>query len=137
MNQRIEILVVDDNRDLLDLLHCQLRESGFKIRIARSGFEALESIKLYGRVDVVLSDFEMPGMTGVELCDSLKTAGNVFPFLLMSGRHDLELADLKKVGVMALLPKPFSTAELVIHILKACGIENETKPITAPIKSNL
>lgn len=66
------VLVVDDNPTNLQVLLESLRQTGFKILVARSGESAIQQAE-YGKPDVILLDVMMPGMDGFETCRRLKT----------------------------------------------------------------
>lgn len=65
-------LVVDDNRDVLIYLEKLLHDTGIKVFVARSGFEALDSVKAIPDIDIVLLDMQMPGMNGIETARELR-----------------------------------------------------------------
>ena len=67
----MNILVVDDERDTLDLIDLTLRTAGYEIHVASSGTECLEMMRR-NQYDIVLLDIMMPDMTGYEVLQTLK-----------------------------------------------------------------
>ncbi|MHC4820426.1 MAG: response regulator transcription factor [Planctomycetota bacterium] len=75
------ILVVDDERDIADAVEAVLTAEGYEVRIANDGEEALAAVRSR-RPDLVLMDYEMPGMTGAEVCARLRKRKRTVPILL-------------------------------------------------------
>lgn len=69
-------LLVDDNKDVLIYLNRILIDTGISILTARSGFEALELIKTFPDIDVVILDMQMPEMNGIEATKEIKKNQN-------------------------------------------------------------
>ena len=65
------ILVVDDDREVRNVVSAFLTAAGYKVVAAASGSEALAAFLQHSTIAVVLSDIVMPGMSGPELCDRL------------------------------------------------------------------
>ncbi|MDB6016072.1 MAG: sensor histidine kinase [Pedosphaera sp.] len=112
------ILVVDDDPANLSILSNYLKESGFRVTVARDGESALEKAQ-YGRPDLILLDLVMPRLGGFETCRRLK--GNVAlrdtPVIFMTG-----LADTKdkvkgfQAGGVDYIIKPFQHEEVLARI---------------------
>ncbi|MCB0422074.1 MAG: response regulator [Bdellovibrionales bacterium] len=101
------ILLVDDEPDLLEFLHEELIEWGYNVTCALNGKEALE---ILGRtkVDLVLSDINMPYMDGIQLLDEIVKSFNPRPVvILMTGFDGYEKSDLREKGATDLIRKPF------------------------------
>jgi CheY-like chemotaxis protein len=108
------ILLVDDNAAVLAALRLYLEKRGYETACAEHGEAALEALGRRG-FDVVLSDINMPGMDGIELCRQaglMKTA-RWLPVLLMSGVVTAETRlRAQAAGAVAVMEKPFALAEL-------------------------
>lgn len=109
------VLVVDDEPLVLSLLERVLRNSGFDVVEAGSGPEALEIARARnGKIDVMLTDLNMPGMSGQELTARVKTEMPDLPVIYMSGYCDRAGAGLDALdGSIAFLQKPFNQTSLL------------------------
>lgn len=107
------ILIVDDESILRRLVERVLRDAGYAVRSARHADEAL-SLVHDQPIDVVVTDFMMPGMNGAELVDALRDqlGMDTPPCVLMSGTLDLVLPSQRRLFT-ALLQKPFTPRELL------------------------
>ncbi|WP_194437375.1 PP2C family protein-serine/threonine phosphatase [Vibrio fluminensis] len=85
-----EILLVDDSRTILVFMGSVLKSKGFKVFTATSGEEALQILAERDTIQFVLSDWLMPGMSGIELCQTLKNRqfGRYIFFVLLSSNND-------------------------------------------------
>jgi response regulator RpfG family c-di-GMP phosphodiesterase len=106
------LLIVDDEVRILSALRRCLRREGFEILTVERPEDALDVLR-ERPVDVVLSDHKMPGMSGIAL---LARAARLRPrarrLLLTGWTEEVPRTELERVGVHALLPKPWSDAEL-------------------------
>lgn len=105
----VKILVIDDERNLLELLRRVLTRAGFAVDVAENGEQGIK--KIYSTpYDLVLTDIKMPGMSGNEFFDYVKkNVDQSFPIIAMSGTPWL-LADS---SFDAVISKPFGKAELL------------------------
>jgi len=114
---KVSVLVVDDRPDVRLSLLYMLEASGFAVAEARDGREAIASIARR-KTDIVLADFSMPNMGGVELGQYIGARHMTHPkVVLMTGsvRLDPNLPEeeMKKMGADAVLQKPFTREQLV------------------------
>ena len=115
------ILVVDDEEDIRTVLRAFLKAWGYEVIVADSGAAALEwTKKSAGKLDLLITDFRMPSMDGIELAQRMRNRHSELKVLYMSG--DLqELAKNRKFEIAAnLIAKPFQSGDLamkVSHIL--------------------
>ncbi len=115
----MRILVVDDEPDLVKALERGLKQEGYAVDTATSGEEALAKAS-WNPYDLVCLDLNMPGLDGIEVCDSLRTSSyqGVSPRVLMlTARDSIEdrIQGLD-VGADDYLVKPFSFDELAARI---------------------
>lgn len=111
----MRILVVDDNRDILELIQRVLLTYGYEVVIARDGLEALQQ-ESHAQPDLVILDVNLPTLDGWEVCRRIKARRDV-PILLLTVRA--ERADIERsrdAGADDHLPKPFDIAEFLSHI---------------------
>jgi CheY-like chemotaxis protein/anti-sigma regulatory factor (Ser/Thr protein kinase) len=108
----LEVLVVDDERVVLDVLAEMLRSLGHRVTPALGGHAACEALRK-GRYDVVFSDLGMPDVTGWDVAAEARREDHARAFVLVSGwGHQLEPAEVAERGVDRVLPKPFSLDEV-------------------------
>jgi two-component system chemotaxis response regulator CheY len=110
----LKALIVDDEPMALRLLERLLDGFGAgPIATAEDGYEALEVIKARGAPDVVICDWAMPRMSGLELLQRVRTTNAELPFLMLTGSADIKsVMEAKRNGVTAYIKKPFSREEL-------------------------
>lgn len=112
------VLVVDDSRLQRRILSSNLRKSGMTVHEAGSGAEAVEMC-LRHRIDLVLSDWMMPGMTGLELCQALREfdLDRYVYFILLTSQSEKEAAAKGlSIGADDFLTKPVNAEELRARI---------------------
>ncbi len=112
--QAARVLVVDDSRAQRQLLAVYLRRWGYEVLQSASGEEAL-GLCARERVDIILSDWMMTGMTGVEFCKqfrALPRSAYGYFILLTSKSEKAEIADGLEAGADDFVPKPVSSDEL-------------------------
>jgi DNA-binding response OmpR family regulator len=116
MNKETKILVVDDEKDLCEILQFNLESEGFHIELAYSGEEALT--KSLEQFDLLLLDVMMGGMSGFKLADKIrKEIGLSVPIIFLTAREtENDLLTGFNVGADDYLSKPFSIKELVARI---------------------
>lgn len=113
------VLVVDDSRVQRKILNASLKRWGYATDEAASGTEALEKLKSYD-YDFVLSDWVMPGMNGLELCQAFRALprkGYGYFILLTANGEKSQVAKGLAVGADDFLAKPINATELHARIL--------------------
>jgi CheY-like chemotaxis protein len=113
------VLVVDDDPTLRTLLTAVFTGAGMHVVSAASAEEALAVLD-GERVDIVLTDAQMPGMNGAELVTALRSrpATADVPILLCTGSHVGDIvAAAEAAGVTGVLPKPMRPKELLAAVL--------------------
>ena len=114
------VLLVDDDRMILQLLAKIVSSRGWEPILARSGREALSSID---RADVVVTDFSMPGMDGLELLGAIRERDDALPVIVVTGHCSERLFELAMdAGAYRCLPKPFELAQLTDAIASALAV---------------
>ena len=107
------MLIVDDSQTLRELTTMQLEEAGFTISSASSGVEAISIIGADpGRFDVLLTDYAMPMMSGLELVRAAREHRPEFPAVIVTGFAEVEAMKGRPDNVVV-VPKPFTSAALV------------------------
>lgn len=117
MNARI--LIVDDDAAMRSMLVTRLTTRGFHVDSCATGAEAVERIQ-HGDLEAVVSDVNMRGMTGVELCQRVLAFRPQLPVILITAFGSMDLAiSAIRAGVYDFLPKPFEIDHLVLAIERA------------------
>ncbi|MBI4408780.1 MAG: sigma-54-dependent Fis family transcriptional regulator [Gemmatimonadetes bacterium] len=110
---RPKVLVVDDERGILDTLEILLRGEAFEVTTAQSGRDALTQIGELSP-DIVLTDIRMPGVSGLDLLTAVRQRDPEVPVILMTAQASLQSAvQAVNQGAFYYLQKPFSNDELV------------------------
>jgi two-component system alkaline phosphatase synthesis response regulator PhoP len=110
-----KILVVDDERSLVDLVRSYLESEGLVVYAAYDGHAALELAAQHSP-DVVVLDVMMPGLDGIEVCRRLRTFSNAYVLMLTSKSQEVDKLIGLSVGADDYLTKPFSPRELVARV---------------------
>ena len=119
----VRVLIVDDSRPMRMIVSRALRQSGRRAEVveASDGADALAKLST-GPVDLVLSDWNMPVMNGLEFLSEFRERDKMTPFVFITTEWTPEQRALAKArGASALLDKPF-TADLLDEVLTQAGI---------------
>jgi len=113
-----KILIVDDDKDLLSLMSEYLGANGFQLELARNAAEARDFLGR-SKYDAILSDFNMPGESGLDLLGHVASRYPGLPFILMTGSGMSVLEDeAMKMGGKGYVVKPFKLKDLLSTIDK-------------------
>jgi DNA-binding response OmpR family regulator len=122
------ILVVEDDPDILQLNTAVLSQSGYLVETAADGATAWDLLQL-DTFDLLVTDNEMPGVTGLELLKKMRAARMIVPVIMATGAEPREeFARDPWLRPAATLNKPYTLDELlgtVRKILRATEVENE------------
>jgi CheY-like chemotaxis protein len=115
-------MVVDDNREMLELMAGILETGGTAVARFHCASSALRSFATASeKFSLVVTDLEMPGMSGVELCGRVRELSPDAKILLVTGNRAISADDARRWGFCGLLWKPFSGASLWQAIESAFG----------------
>jgi CheY-like chemotaxis protein len=111
------LLIAEDDEDIRSVLERIFRRAGFSVLVATDGSHALR-IAVEEQPDLILTDLDMPGLSGLELCRAVRAAPAIseVPIALISGSllpDDPRAAEVQACGVIL---KPFSTRGLVAAV---------------------
>src|SRR5438105_5730550 len=112
------ILVVDDDPQIRRVLRTTLIAQGYEVSDARNGDEALERIR-DGKYDLVILDMNMPGMSGLEVCRTIRSSSDVAIVMLTVRDSEADKVDALDAGADDYITKPFSFPELLARIRAA------------------
>ncbi len=110
------VLIVDDDRELCELVAELLADEGFRVEAVNRGDEGLERA-LSGEHALVVLDVMMPGMNGFEVLRRLRAEGSAVHVLMLTARgEDIDRIVGLEIGADDYLPKPFNPRELIARI---------------------
>ena len=113
MNNRI--LVVDDEKEIRDLIEIYLKNDGYEVIKASCGAEALEIVGKED-IDLLVLDIMMPGIDGMELCRLIRKNSNI-PILMLSAKSEnMDKIQGILTGADDYMVKPFDPLELTVRI---------------------
>ncbi|WP_411168298.1 response regulator transcription factor [Clostridium sp. MB05] len=133
----INILIVDDEKEIVDLIDLYLRNKGYSIFKAYEGNEALNILKLE-KINLVIMDLMMPGIDGYSLIKKIRSTSNI-PIIIISAKcenYDKVLG--LDVGADDYITKPFEPLELIARVnaqLRRCYSLNVEDSVEKIIKS--
>ena len=133
------VLIVDDARDILFLLTTTVKQLGpdYKVSAANDGYEALEQIR-QKKFDLVITDYMMPGMTGLELAQEVRQLSPETQVLLMSAYDKGLQGQVEDMELGGYVGKPFSVPEILEVVRRVVAQTNQTserQPATSPVLS--
>ena len=109
------ILVVDDERNIVDLVRLYLRNEGFEVETAANGREALEKARSL-QPSLVVLDIMMPEMDGIEVARTLRRESDI-PIIMLTARSDeIDRIVGLELGADDYVAKPFNARELVARV---------------------
>ena len=125
------VFVVDDEPAIREGLRDFLRDSGYLVEMFADGPAFLEAYRP-GRVECLLVDAQMPGMSGIELIERLKSEGRALPAIVITGHGDVALAvQAMKAGAVDFLEKPAGHGELLGLVERALERSSAAPTYTA------
>ncbi len=135
-----KILVVDDGQENRDFIaEYVLQPNGYQPLMARDGVEGLAMISKYNP-DLILLDYQMPRMNGIEMLQHMQQRGFAIPVILMTFYGSEEVAvDVYRLGVQDYIPKPFTVEEMVMSIertLSNIRLQREKEALTERLISS-
>jgi two-component system OmpR family response regulator len=115
MSVPAHILIVDDHREIRDLVGRALSKEGFRVSAAPDG-RAMRKVMADGRIDLILLDLMLPGEDGLSLCRALRAESNI-PIIMLTAKGDeIDRVIGLELGADDYLAKPFGSRELIARI---------------------
>ncbi|MBW4502069.1 MAG: response regulator transcription factor [Scytonema hyalinum WJT4-NPBG1] len=110
------ILLIEDEIKLARFIELELNSEGYRITVAHDGMAGL-TLARESTPDLVILDWMLPGLTGVEVCRRLRTTGNKVPVIMLTARDEVQdrVAGLN-AGADDYVLKPFSIEELLARV---------------------
>ncbi len=128
------ILVVDDEKNIVQLARLYLNNEGFRVEAAYDGAQALEKAKTL-RPDLVILDIMMPEMDGLSVCKELRKTSNVPVIILTARGDDVDRVVGLELGADDYVTKPFNPRELVARVKAVLRRSNSQVPTQAVLEA--
>ncbi|MBX9685236.1 MAG: response regulator transcription factor [Candidatus Obscuribacterales bacterium] len=110
------ILLAEDDKQASELMLRSLSAANFIVDCFNNGADADEQLRLTS-YDLLILDWELPGLSGIEICRQFRSRGGGSPVLFLTGRRELDDKELGfSVGADDYLTKPFSSRELMMRV---------------------
>lgn len=111
-----KILIVEDNIDLCDQLELWLASEQHTVEVVNDGKEGSERLRHFS-YDVIVLDWELPKLNGLEICKNFRAAGGTTPIIMLTGKEKVEEKEASlDSGADDYLTKPFNLKELSARI---------------------
>ncbi len=116
--QRELILLIDDDKEISELAGTMLTDQGYRVILAKDGFEALRIYQQIGKeIGLVILDFFLPIMDGDAVFDELRALNPEISVVLSSGfAEQSKLAAMLSLGLRGFIPKPYTSAKLLAQV---------------------
>lgn len=125
------ILIVDDDRKIVDLVKAYLEKDGYRVLVAYDGLQALDLAR-QKRPDLIILDLMLPGMDGLDVCRVLRGEGNKVPIIMLTAKTtEADKLIGLDLGADDYVTKPFSPRELLARVravLRRVGEEEGERP---------
>ena len=112
------VMIVDDHAPVVRVMRLGLEEAGYEVETATNGSECL--VRLLDKLpDFLVTDIDMPRMSGKELCTAIEEQfpGRTFPIVVLTSRTELEHRNwTREIDNLEFMEKPVSVRRLVSHI---------------------
>jgi two-component system phosphate regulon response regulator PhoB len=113
-----KILVIDDEKDILDLVEYNLKQNGYKVTCVATGEEALDAARSF-KPDLILLDLMLPGVDGFDVCKDLKSQPDTqeIPVIMLTAKsEDIDVVTGLELGADDYITKPFSPRVLIARV---------------------
>ncbi len=133
MNSGPHILIVDDHREIRDLVSRALGKDGFRVSTAEDG-KAMRKVLADARIDLIVLDLMLPGEDGLSLCRALRADSDI-PIIMLTAKGDeVDRVIGLEMGADDYLPKPFGSRELIARIRAVLRRNHAREPAAAKDK---
>lgn len=142
MTEQKTVLIVEDEKNIVDILRFNLQREGYKTVEAYDGADGLAKAQSVNP-DLILLDVMLPKMIGFDVCKALRDAGNNVPVIILTAREEETDKVLGlEIGADDYITKPFSMRELLARVkanirrtsmLSATPVESPSEPVTSTV----
>ena len=133
-NDKVKVLVVDDEQDIRTLLNIYLKRLGYDVVEAVDGMEAVEAVRADNSIDLIVMDIMMPRLSGTEACEKIREFSSIPVLFLTAKTKEPDQNEAYDVGGDDFLPKLFTQNEFnrkvnaLIRRYKVYRGKDETDP---------
>lgn len=129
-----KILIIEDDRDIASLLKLHLFDEAGELGFETDGQAGLLAART-GRWDLLLLDLRLPGLSGLDLCRTLRAEGYTFPIIMMTAKSaELDRVLGLEIGADDYITKPFSVIELLARVrahLRRADLQQGAEPVSS------
>jgi len=130
------ILIIDDDSMILMILKQTLSKAGYRVITATSGEEGI-ALLATSQADLVLTDYMMPGMSGIEVLNIIKQNQPLLPVIMLTGHGDVALTiKAIQLGAADYIEKPIHSKELIDVIKHALEISDQNMSVSLPFSKD-
>jgi len=120
------ILIAEDDDLIRWIISNTLAEDGHTVTAAADGEEAWEALR-HDAYDLLVTDNDMPRLTGLKLIERIRKAGMALPVIVASGTFSAEsVRDYPQLQITAVIPKPFHKLEFLDSVRKVLSLQEDT-----------
>ena len=127
------VLVVDDERNIVQLARLYLSNEGFRVEEAQNGKQALEKVRALNP-DLVILDVMMPELDGLSVCREIRKTSNVPVIILTARGDDVDKIVGLEIGADDYVTKPFNPRELVARVKAVLRRSRDSVTTDAPLE---
>lgn len=118
------VLLVEDDPTQQRIFYSYLKQEGIEVTLENNGLAGIDNVNKHpNRYDLLITDIEMPFMTGIEFARELRERGTLVPILAISGRHSVGLErECWQAGCDAYLIKPFVREQMITQVRRLVAV---------------
>ena len=125
-------MVIDDDKMILMILKQTLSKEGYRVLAVASGEEGI-ALLATSHVDLVLTDYLMPGMSGIEVLNIIRQNQPLLPIIILTGHGDVALTiKAIQLGAVDFIEKPIHSRELLEVIKRTLEISEQNLSVSQP-----
>ncbi len=131
MNKRKKVLIIDDEKDILEFVRFNLEQENFDVITSIDGFQGLNLVREQ-HPDIIILDLMLPNIDGLDICKIIKNDSKIstIPIIMLSAKSaESDVVIGLELGADDYMTKPFSVKELIarikVHLRKSQNIQND------------
>lgn len=119
-SKSLRVLYVEDNQEAREQTLKMLRNLCLEVEVAKDGYEGLNKFSTNPDIDLIVTDINMPYMSGIEMCEEIRKIDQDIPLIILSAHNDAEyFIDTIRLGVDGYILKPVDTNQLLSTLFKS------------------